>query len=51
MFRLTRVAAISLEAYLAAGDVHTSKDKEVDEAFAEKIQKQVMGHTSAWLKI
>ena len=46
-----RMAVMSLEAYLAAGEVHTSKDKEVDMAFAEKIQKQVMGHTSAWLKI
>ena len=46
-----RMAVMSMENYLAAGEVHTSKDKEVDMDTVEKIQKQVMGHTSAWLKI
>ena len=46
-----RMAVMSLEAYLAAGNVHTQGDKEVDKDFVERIQRQVVGHTSAWLKI
>lgn len=32
-----RMAVMSLEAYLAAGEVHTAKDIVVDQAYMEKI--------------
>ena len=46
-----RLAVLPLEMYAAAGEVHTSKDKEVDMEYAAKKQRLVQGHTSAWLKI
>ena len=46
-----KMCVMPMDMYLAAGDLHVAKDKEVTIEFAEKTQKQLQGHTSAWLKI
>ena len=42
---------MSLEDYERAGEVHTSKDREVSMEHAEEVAKRLRGHTSSWLKI
>ena len=45
------MCVMPMDMYMAAGGLHVAKDKEVTIEFAEKTQKQLQGHTSAWLKI
>ena len=42
---------MSLVDYEKAGEVHTSKDREISMQQAEEIAKDLRGHTSSWLKI
>ena len=42
---------MSLEDYERAGEIHTSKDKEISMHQAEEVANKLMGHTSSWLKI
>ena len=46
-----RMVVMSLEDYERAGEVHTSKDREVSMEHAEEVAKDLRGHTSSWLKI
>ena len=46
-----KMCVMPMDMYMAAGELHVAKDKEVTIEFAEKTQKQLQGHTSAWLKI
>ena len=46
-----RMVAMTLEDYEKAGEVHTSKDREVTMEQAEEVAKKLRGHTSSWLKI
>merc|ERR1711888_447249 len=46
-----RFAVVRMETYIAAGRVHTNKDKRVDLEFVKKNQRILNGHTSSFLKI
>ena len=46
-----RMIVMSLEDYEKAGEVHTSKDRQISMQEAEEIAKDLRGHTSSWLKI
>ena len=46
-----RMALMSMESYLEAGAVHTSKDREVDMDFARETERELNGHVAMWLKI
>ena len=46
-----KLAVVSVENYIKMGELHTSKDKEVNEEKAKELQRVHNGHVSMWLKI
>ena len=46
-----KLSIMSMEAYMEAGSVHTSKDREVNLSFVEEKQKECNGHCSMLMKV
>ena len=46
-----KIVPCSVKAYVEMGEVHTSKDKQVDMVTMDKLAKKVAAHTCSWIKM